>query len=204
MREGKRIYFFFLFVAGVLVLAAAFCVLCFRGSARIHASEDVSPKGNVVFYRQDDESWAQETLGDSVYTMEKSGCLVCCIASAVSMMGEERTPGALNEEFTAQNVYDREGNLLWEELRKTGKYEADVFTKVSEEQLTECLKDGKYPIVRVRMRGLFDFHYVLIVKAQDGMFYCMDPLKDGLIPLRQYGNRIYAVRCVYPQMSFSE
>ena len=120
------------------------------------------------------------------------------------MMGEESTPRALNEEFAAQNVYDGEGNLLWERLRKTGKYEADVFAEVTEELLTECLKDGKYLIARVRTGGLFKFHYVLIVKAEDGMFYCMDPLKDGLTPLSQYGNRIYAVRCVYPCMLLPE
>ena len=87
---------------------------------------------------------------------------------------------------------------MWEKLRSTGEYEADVFSEVTSELLMKCLKDGKYPIVRVRMYGLGNFHYVLIVKAEDGEFYCMDPLKDGLIPLSDYGNRVYAVRCVYP------
>lgn len=41
------------------------------------------------------------------------------------------------------------------------------------------------------------FHYVLIVKAEEGMLYCMDSLQDKLIPLSQYGNRIYAVCCAY-------
>lgn len=197
-RKKKYTYLFGCFIC-ILALAAAFCVLRFRGSIVVNAGEDVIPDKDVVFFRQDDERWAKETLGDSEYTMEKSGCLVCCIASVVSMMTEEEnTPYTLNEEFSGQQVFDGEGNLLWEKLRGTGKYEADVFGEVTSELLTECLKDGKYPIVRVRMNGLGNFHYVLIVMAQNGRFYCMDPLRDGLTPLSRYGNRVYAVRCVYP------
>lgn len=32
---------------------------------------------------------------------------------------------------------------------------------------------------------------------ENGTFYCMDPLRDSLTPLSRYGNRVYAVRCVY-------
>lgn len=195
-RKRKYTYLLVLFVC-ILALAAAFCILRFRGSVTVHADEDVIPDNEVEFYRQDDERWAQETLGDSEYTMERSGCLVCCIASAVSMTGKENTPYTLNEEFSRQQVFDGEGNLLWEKLRSTGEYEADVFSEVTSELLMKCLKDGKYPIVRVRMSGLGNFHYVLIVKAENGTFYCMDPLRDSLTPLSRYGNRVYAVRCVY-------
>lgn len=125
--------------------------------------------------------------------MEKSRCLVCCIASAVSMMGEEKTPHTLNVEFSGQQVFDGEGNLLWEKLRSIGEYEADVFGEVTSGLLMKCLKEGKYPIVRVRMYGWGNLHYVLIVKAENGKFYCMDPLQDGLTSLSLYGSRVYAV-----------
>lgn len=88
-------------------------------------------------------------------------------------MGDEKTPYALNELFSQQDVYDAEGNLLWDALRNTGKYEAEVYGSVTEELLPDLLKEGKYPIVRVRMYGL--------------------------VPLSRYGNRVYAVRCVYPK-----
>ncbi|MBD5545034.1 MAG: hypothetical protein HDR01_12580 [Lachnospiraceae bacterium] len=198
MKRKKRWIYLLVFLICLLVVAAAFCILRFRGGVIVHSEEDVIPDKDMIFYRQDDESWARETLGDSVYTMEKSGCLVCCIASAVSMAGEEKTPYTLNEEFSRQQVFDGEGNLLWEKLRGTGEYEADVFREVTSELLMECLKEGKYPIVRVRMYGLGNLHYVLIVKAENGNFYCMDPLQDDLISLSRYGNRIYAVRCVTP------
>lgn len=182
----------------LLLAAAVLITLRFRGSKVIHATEDVLPGKEIVFYRQDDIRWAEDTLGSSSYTLKSSGCLVSCIASAVSMMDDkEETPHTLNEQFSAENVYDSEGNILWGNLRKAGNYEVDVFSEVTSDLLTKYLKEGKYPIVRVRMKGIGNFHYVLIVKAENGEFYCMDPLKDGLMPLREYGNRIYAVRCVY-------
>ena len=193
----KRIQIIITILLCLLFIVAAFISIRFRGSTPVHAKEDILPEREIVFYRQDDERWAQETLGDSKYTMEKSGCLVCCIASAVSMTDKEKTPQTLNDEFSLQNVFDAEGNIVWGNLNSTSEYHAEIFQGVSEEILEECLKNGRYPIVRVRMYGIGNFHYVLIVKAEEGMFYCMDPLQAGLIPLSQYGNRIYAVRLVY-------
>ena len=183
----------------IVIAVSGFTLLRFRGSTAIHAGETVSSGQEIVFYRQDDEQWAAEMMGNSVYTLGKSGCLVSCIASAVTMAGDEQTPYDLNEMFSRQSVYDAEGNLLWDALRNTQEYEAEVFGSVTAELLTSLLKEGKYPIVRVRMYGLGNFHYVLIVKAEGGEYYCMDPLEDGLMPLSRYGNRVYAVRCVYPK-----
>lgn len=198
-KTGKRACSVIVLLAGILIIVLGFMLLRFRGSTVVHAGEMISSNPKIVFYRQDDEQWAAETMGDSAYTLAESGCLVSCIASAVTMMGNEKTPYALNEMFSGQNVFDAEGNLLWNNLRNTGEYEAEVFGSVTEELLTSLLKEGKYPIVRVRMYGLGNFHYVLIVKAEAGEYYCMDPLRDGLVPLSLYGNRVYAVRCVYPK-----
>lgn len=110
---------------------------------------------------------------------------------------KEETPLTLNEQFSEENVYDMEGNILWDHLRKAGNYEVDVLSEVSSDLLTGYLKEGKYPIARVRVRGIGNFHYVLIVKAEDEEFYCMDPLKDGLISLSGYGNRILKALQMY-------
>ena len=196
-KTGKRACSVIVLLAGIVIIVLGFMLLRFRGSTVVHAGEMISSNPKIVFYRQDDERWAAETMGDSAYTLAESGCLVSCIASAVTMMGNEKTPYSLNEMFSGH--FDAEGNLLWDNLRNTGEYEAEVFGSVTEELLTSLLKEGKYPIVRVRMYGLGNFHYVLIVKAEAGEYYCMDPLRDGLVPLSLYGNRVYAVRCVYPK-----
>lgn len=191
-----RFIIFVLFFLALCVLA--FCVIRFRGGKTVRPNRDIVITENVSFFRQDDNAWAADKLGESEFTMEGSGCLVTCIASALSMSDEEITPGEFNSFCSENNVFDGEGNLLWDALRKSGGYNVQIYSEVSEEMLMECLEQDIFPIVRVRVNGLGNFHYVLIVKAEDEMFYCMDPLQDGLIPLSKYGNRVYAVRSVSP------
>ena len=114
---GKRI---FCFVVCVLLLISA---------------------GEIAFFRQDDEKWAAEKLGDSRYTMESSGCLVCCITSALVMGGKtEETPFTVNERFSKLGGYDLQGNILWDNLRRYGGCEVEVFNKADEELLLDYLR----------------------------------------------------------------
>lgn len=187
------ILFCFLFVAAVFV--------CFRlrGGVQVKPSGDSDTLSDreAVFYRQDDARWADDFLGESEYTMRSSGCLVSCIASAVSMeSGMEETPGMLNAELSAGQVYDAEGNLQWGALSEFEKYQVDVYGEVSSELIDACLAEGHYPIVRVRMYALGNIHYVLIVGARGGEYLCMDPLQDGPVKLSYCGNRVYGMRCV--------
>ncbi|MDE7417207.1 MAG: hypothetical protein K2N44_13075 [Lachnospiraceae bacterium] len=182
---------------GIVIAAAGFLFLRLRGSVVVKPNQMGMLSGEVITYRQDDEAWWADMLGDSRFTMKSSGCLVTCIASAVSMeTGTEITPGALNEIFSENQVYDSEGNVQWAMIEKIEGYSADVFQEVSETEIAQCLAFGHYPIVRVRMRGLGNFHYVLIVGIADGEYICMDPLENSLTKLSHYLNRVYAVRVV--------
>ena len=191
----KKVLFYILF--GAIIVVMVFFVVRLRGSVVVKPGGMQWRVGELAAYRQDDEIWAEDTLGDSRFTMRSSGCLVTCIASAVSMKtGKEMTPGALNQIFSENHVYDSEGNVQWEAVDRMEGYQTDVFNKVSEEEIAQCLAAGHYPIVRVRMHGLGSFHYVLIVGSEDGEYVCMDPLEDGLTRLLDYLNRVYAVRMV--------
>lgn len=195
MNQGKARNFFILLFFIVIIFVAVYFLMMFRfrGSTKAYPSKDITVTDNIVLYRQDNYLWAADHLGNSSFTMEKSGCLVTCIASVLGV-----TPKNLNEEFSKNNVYDSEGNLLWNQISNVNEnYEAEVYSEVSEKILMDCLENGRFPIARVRMHGIGNFHYVLIVKAEGGVFYCMDPLRDELTPLTAYGNRVYAVRCVY-------
>lgn len=152
---------------------------------------------NIVCYRQDDEAWAGDKLGESEYTMKSSGCLVSCIAAAVTMNGDILTPGMLNELFTISDVYDAEGNIRWNNIKELEHYDVEVYSDVSNAIIEACLDAGRYPIVRVRMHGLGNFHYVLVVGAEEGEYICVDPLEDELTRLSDYGSRVYAIRCVW-------
>lgn len=109
----------------------------------------------------------------------------------------EETPSTLNTRLSFDGVYDSEGNMQWESLRQSTGYQVDLPLDISADVIDSYLSQGIYPIVRVRMYGLGNTHYVLIVKAENGRYWCMDPLKDELTELSDYGSRIYAVRCVY-------
>ncbi len=184
---------------GVLLIITGFLYVRLRNGTQIKAprEEEILSETEPVLYRQDDERWGEDRLGDSRFTMRSSGCLVSSIASAVSMeSGMEETPGALNEKFSDRQVYDSEGNLQWEQLNALGEYRVDVYREVTSEVIDMCLSEGGYPIARVRMYALGNIHYVLIVGVQDGEYLCMDPLQDKLMKLSSYGNRVYALRCV--------
>lgn len=191
-KVGKVIIFF----GGILIFVLAVCFIFMfrvRGSVKVYSDRDIAASEDYVLYRQDNDLWAEDHLGGSLFTMESSGCLVTCIASAMNI-----DPKTLNEQFSSYNVYDSEGNLLWGNIKNVDEsYHVEVFSEASEDILLNCLDQGRFPIVRVRMYGIGNFHYVLIVKAEKGIFYCMDPLQDELTPLSAYGNRIYGIRCVY-------
>lgn len=182
---------------GILTLAAVFLGFRLRNSVMIQAAQAEIPPQNVTSYRQDDARWANDVLGNSSFTMESSGCLVSCIASAVSMESEDTvTPGELNRLFTEHGVYDSEGNIQWSAIDNIDGYSAQVYSNVSQPEIDRCLADGHYPIVRVRMNIVGNFHYVLIVGTENGDYVCMDPLKSELTGLSQYAGRVYAVRVV--------
>ena len=150
-------------LGGIIVL---FLLLRLRGSVTLKPSKFSLPAKEVTAYRQDDAAWADDLLGTSAYTMKSSGCLVSCIASAVSMeTGTAVTPGSLNAIFSEKGVYDSEGNIQWAALDALEGFTAEVYQEVSQSDLDACLAAGQYPIVRVRMHGLGSFHYVQIGRA---------------------------------------
>lgn len=196
--KKTRIFVIITIFLCTFLLVIAFVFLQFRGSTRIKSTIDIVPDADIVCYRQDDPRWADESLGNSAYTLKSSGCLVSCIASALTMEHDtEETPFTLNARLSSEKGYDSEGNLQWENLRQTTGFQVDLPSDISSDVIDSYLSQGIYPIVMVRMYGLFNMHYVLIVKAENGRYRCMDPLKDELTDLSHYGNRIYAVRCVH-------
>lgn len=181
-----------------LILAGTgFLFIRLRNGVLIKAPQEktILPSTEIICYRQDDEQWSDDRMGDSQYTLRSSGCLVSCIASALSMEHNTiETPGTLNMKFSSGHAYDAEGNLQWGQL--SDDYQVDVYQEISSDIINKCLLEERYPIVRVRMHALGSFHYVLIVGIQNGEYLCMDPLRDDITSLSVYGNWVYGIRCV--------
>lgn len=197
--KNKKITLIKLMILFIGIIVAASALFCFRVRYGVVVKTDKPEviSHEVIAYRQDDERWAKDQLGDSSFTMKSSGCLVSCIASAVSMERmEEVTPGELNAIFSEYNVYDGEGNIQWSAIENIDGYSVNVYNDVEEQVIYQWLSEGHYPIVRVRVNGVGNWHYVLVVCLEDQEYICMDPLKDELTRLSQYLSRVYAVRVV--------
>ena len=199
-KPGMRCFSKEIFLLAIILLLVTFlCVHSFvtPSSVKIRPAGEFMVSEPVFLYRQDDEKWADNRLGDSQCDMAGSGCLVSCIASAVSMKSSPITPGELNALFSENAVYDSAGNIEWGKVEEIDGFYVEIYDEPSNEIIEECLQNGKYPIVRVRMNGIGSYHYILIVGCRQGDYVCMDPAKDELKTLSQYGGKIYAIRCVW-------
>lgn len=122
MKSRKKILLkLILFLIVITVLTVLLFSFRVRHGVVIKTDRAEEISREVTAYRQDDERWAKAALENSSFTMKSSGCLVTCIASALSMEGpQEVMPGELNKIFSGNNVYDSEGNIQWSAIENIG------------------------------------------------------------------------------------
>lgn len=166
----------------------------------------VSSSPPVVYYLQKDEQWSGDKLGQSGYTMGGSGCLTSCIASALSIQAEKEgkyqsfTPGELNRLFSENGVYNDSGDIVWGKIEQAlPNSSVKVESSVNSQKIDTWLKNGIYPLARVKNNGNGATHWVLIVGSDSENYLCMDPLRKGSepIPLFVHGNKVYSIRAVF-------
>lgn len=197
MRRKRLLICLIVALLAIMALCAAL-YLRIRNSVVVKSSEDIVCD-NVVYYTQTDESWARDYLGDSEYQMAGSGCLTTCISSVLEMQGiVAKNPKEMNRVLSDAQVYDEQGNMQWDALERCFDISVMRQNKTDASEFEGLLRGGIYPIARVRVGGLGDFHYVVIVGSKDGEFLCMDPLneKQETVTLSKFGNRVYALRYV--------
>lgn len=200
-----------IFMASIALLACVIGLGVFVIGRRKPAKGiEIFPKaewecGEPVFYRQNDEVWKSDRMGEAVDTMGGSGCLVTCLAASMEMQrrtvddGYRMTPGELNEELAEHQVYDERANVLWNPLREYLEgWTVETPSRPDGDEIEEMLREGHFPIVRVRMPRSGANHWVMLMEAGDGEYYCMDPLhgEDEMVSLSEFGNVVYAVRSV--------
>lgn len=184
-----------LVLAGILM---AIYVLKNRGGVKITCESDYKVNESLISYRQDDEQWEDDNIGKSNFTMGDSGCIITSIATAISQSKSPLTPGELNALLTEENVFDGEGNLQWGMLEQIDGFHVNVYSDITEQNIDTCLENGRYPIVKVHRKTLTSYHhYILIIGTENGDYVCMDPLENQLTKLSDYGNKVYAIRCVW-------
>lgn len=191
-------------IIGILVVLAlagilmAIYALKNRGGVKITCESDYKVNENLIPYRQDDEQWEDDNIGESRFKMGDSGCIITSIATAISQSKSPLTPGELNALLTEENVFDGEGNLQWGMLEQIDGFHVNVYSDITEQNIDTCLENGRYPIVKVHRKTLTSYHhYILIIGTENGDYVCMDPLENHLTKLSDYGNKVYAIRCVW-------
>lgn len=169
-----------------------------QGGVPITCKSNYAVNENLIAYRQDDARWEDDNIGNSRFTMGDSGCIITSIATGISQSKSPLTPGELNALLTDNNVFDEEGNLQWGMLEQIDGFHVKVYSDITNQNIDDCLENGRYPIVKVHRKTLTSYHhYILIIGTENGDYVCMDPLEDHLTKLSDYGNKVYAIRCVW-------
>jgi hypothetical protein len=191
-------------LALIILIIAAVSVMGWLGFRRYGRNQGVELKAShkmeppdITYYLQRDEAWAEDSLGNSRFTMGSSGCLVTSIASMLDSYGIEVTPGELNQMFTSDGVYNDAGDVIWGNLTTVyPDMKVEVFSSVSSREVEKKVEQGQYPLVKVRYLGSGYWHWVLLIGSDVNGYLCMDPLYDDKKPrpLSDHGGKIYSWR----------
>jgi hypothetical protein len=153
---------------------------------------------NVPIFRQADERWGKERLGNTPASLAAEGCAVASAAMVLASYGADTDPGRLNTLVTGANGYEGQGWLKWESAAEvTGNiarkiYEGDPSYRLIDENLAR-----RNPvIVRLRTQGGIT-HFVVIAGKEGYDYLVRDPgagAEKGLYPLKEFGSQIEALR----------
>lgn len=185
------------------ILTAAAMWLNRRGKGASQVTGDAYYAGKFPLeayfdYMQRDEEWAGNRLGPSRDTMASSGCLTCCIAASLKAQGiYDYTPGELNRILNEEEVYNENGAIVWSSLEQAlPRLSVNLDNDTSGESINRMIRDGRYPIVKVKRKS-GAVHWIMLTGTEEDTFdiTAMDPI-DGYVHLSDYSNLIYGVRVV--------
>ena len=152
----------------------------------------------VPGFRQADERWHNDLLGNTPATLGAEGCAVASAAMVLASYGADTDPGRLNKLVTAADGYVGTGWLVWEKAAEvTGNIARKAYEDLPSYRLIdENLARGNPVIVRLRTESGIT-HFVVIA-GKDGYDYLTrDPgagAAKGLYPLKEFGSKIEALR----------
>jgi len=158
---------------------------------------DIKPLYDKV-YLQTDERWKNEYLADTEYTLGEQGCLTCVIAADLCYLGYDVLPDEVNKDFKESGAYTESGELIWYKISDTYSGTEYEYKKAfSSADIMKDLEEGLLPIIKVKYKKTGIYHWVMIVGADEGEFYIIDPLEqsEGIIPLSTHG-KAYAYRVI--------
>lgn len=196
-----------IFGAGFLVIRYPSVILdIFRGSPEpvsvvVAGAPDITMKDSASF-RQDNDVWGADVLGQTSDSLERYGCTLTSVANAVSnVTGKAISPQMLNAKLGDVEGYTSRGWLIWSKVSEAtdGAVRVAVHSAPSHDAIDACMRDGSYPIVKIKLGGVIP-HWVMLVGRRNGEYLMRDPLlgtpEDGPLPLSVRANVIHSLRCL--------
>jgi len=156
---------------------------------------------NVPLYSQRDPRWANDRMGSSAITLGQEGCLISTVASFMSFLGHQETPGSFNKKLTANGGYASPNLYYWNMpavlFGDVLKSEDRSFSNGIgfEDEVTRILEEKRPVLAMVDFipGGTFNQHWVLIVGKVDGVFYLVDPWWGNVQALHARYNKIFRI-----------
>ena len=200
MGKGKRL----LLIVAALVLAAALAGGYYALLANyisgygiiLTPSRDYEVR-EVAYYLQNDPVWSQDKIGETNQTLGAAGCLISCVASAVTDLGVGITPAELNEKLSDIGGFSG-AKLIWYKIHEAVPEVNYTYSRVfTAKTIENDLAQGLLPIINVRYHGGGITHWVLVIGAKDGEFMVYDPLnrEKTPLPLSTHG-KVYSYRVI--------
>ena len=152
----------------------------------------------VPLFRQSDDRWRHDLLGETVDTIGATGCAISSIAMVLSYYGIDTDPQRLNRFLIDHGGYTPEGWVYWE---KAAAIAPDRVRHVYESLPSYYLIDRNLyhrnpVIIRVRLPSGIT-HFVVIVGKSGFDYLIRDPgagARKGIYPLKEIGSDIQALR----------
>ena len=153
---------------------------------------------NVPSFRQADERWHNDRLGNTTASLGAEGCAVASAAMVLASYGADTDPGRLNKLVTDADGYVGNGWLVWEKAADvTGNIARKAYEDAPSYRLIDENLARRNPVI-VRLRTEGGITHFVVIAGKDGYDYLTrDPgagASKGLYPLKEFGSKIEALR----------
>lgn len=147
-----------------------------------------------------DWPWGGDFMGESRALVADNGCVMCCAAMALRVLGLDADPGVLNRDLAAKGLYtemsfrgERLGRMgfSYESIRalyprvKGLKMRGKIASAADAEALRAELRAGRPIIATVTFRGVYN-HAILIYGYEGSEFLVHDPMDPRNRSLSEY------------------
>lgn len=127
--------------------------------------------------------------------MGGTGCLIACVANAMTDLGLTQNPKELNDSLSEIGGFQG-ADLIWYKIHEAYPEIDYRYARVFSSSVIEAdLRAGLLPIINVKYKGDGVTHWLLVLGAKDGEFLVFDPINSQKEPIKlsEHG-KVYAYR----------